>query len=75
MMGLLPRCVRRLVLYVVGRGDAAKERRKRCPAGPWRGFFYHLGCPETDDALIPIAYLGESRTCAAGRRRQLRQLP
>jgi hypothetical protein len=53
MMTLLPRCVKQLVRYVVGTGAAAADRRKRCPEGPWRGFFYHLGCPETDDALIP----------------------
>jgi hypothetical protein len=53
MLGLLPFCVRQLVRHVVGRGAAAEERRKRCPEGPWRGFFYHLGCSESDDTLIP----------------------
>ncbi|GAQ87403.1 hypothetical protein KFL_003500145 [Klebsormidium nitens] len=52
MLPQLPRCVRRLVEYVVGAGHGITVRKMGCPEGPWRNLFYHLGSPESDDVLI-----------------------
>lgn len=52
MLPRLPRCVRRLVEYVVGAGTGVTARKRGCPEGPWRNLFYHLGSPESDDVLI-----------------------